>query len=343
MLRNYQSWMRLLVCKSFLTLAMVIPSYTQASEIEDPFMERNLAILSGQAPHLLEEIGLGNQSPAFDDDQWILQEDGSPLQVIRKVGVLDSFLFKREYSDNEGAQNVDESRKVFNVLVAKALSRIIFQRATIYPFDNRGTCSAMALDFLARYIQVRSQLIDEDEITAHVASFSPFYRTSNSTFMSRQAAYNTIAVSNISYDDAMHELNNDKIKYRKMQSLANYHNIKLNPRTGSIPLREIESGRAEFKQKINQLPKGYYVIRALSPTNNHKLEHYGHTMILVKESGFAIFFDNASGAIKITSELDQDVGEHVEGVMIKWGIPEYRVYKAGCGNGGCVHLSTEMK
>lgn len=344
---KFKSWVRaslaLLWQGCFVAaLLMVAPCLADVSdEGEDPFAQRNMAILSGElSPGFLREEPLFNEEFLFDDEGMPFSEkDFLSMRVMSKGN---TFLFHRLNEPGyQPQQDLTESHKVFNILLSKALSRILFDATKLWPFDHGGTCTAMALDFLARYLNECKRMTNEEEITLHITNFRPYYQFSTSTFMSRQAAYNTITIPD------SEGLNSEDLKYRKMQSLANYHNIKLTPVTGSIKHADILFGRVDFKKIIQDLPLGSYVIRALSPTNNHKQEVYGHTMILIKKKDFSIFFDNSEGAAKITEEPVRgddpaiQMGEYIENAMIDWWIPEYRVYRASSGRGGCKHLSTE--
>src|SRR5690606_36603516 len=115
---------------------------------------------------------------------------------------------------------------------------------------------------------------------ACVLQFQPFYENNNKTFVSRQAAYNTIEVKPSSNQSA------DEIKQQKMQSLANYHGLYLTPVMGTVTMRQLESG-FDLKTLIDQLPDGTYVVRMLSPASNAKMEYYVHTMTFVKDKDFS--------------------------------------------------------
>lgn len=304
------------------------------NETTDVFMERNLSLLSGEItidPE--EETIFDEERSAFDEA--VQDQDG--IFKERPFKKHKSFLFERiQGAGYQHGQNLDESTRVYEELVSHSLPKIVFKQEKIWPFDYQGVCSAMALDFLARYFTTcRNCFTNEETMSAQIAQFNAYYKVPTAMIISRQAAYNTITVEDDEGLDA------EELKYRKIQSLANYHNIHLEPITGSIPLQNIESGQVDFKKIITQLPQGSYVIRALSPTDNDKKEWYGHTMILIKKKGFSIFFDNAKGAAKITEETDSELGEHLEAALVTWHIPEYRIYRARMGAGGCKNLSTE--
>ena len=255
-------------------------------------------------------------------------------ELVRQNEIL---LFKRLKSTEivcyDCEQNLENSQEVFSVISDKAPEGIIFKEERISPFDNAGVCSAMAFDFLTRY---KNNCEADGELNKNglcVKKFEPFYKIQTSFFMSKQQAYNTISVNNVN------GLSSEEIKYRKMQSLANYHNIKLVPTTKTLKLTDIKSGKAKFKKTIDDLATGTYIIRLLLPDPTlDKLELKGHTITLIKHKKFAILYDNAKGPVLITSSI----GSTVEKAMIITKYPELRLYKATCGSEGCKgNLSTE--
>ncbi|WP_098038399.1 hypothetical protein [Estrella lausannensis] len=240
------------------------------------------------------------------------------------------YLFYREGTCPNSEQIESQSKKVYNLLKSKQRPLISFNKTKLIPFDNGGTCSAMALDFLARYITVCSKKRSAEERRECVINFQPFYAKNNKTFVSRQAAYNTIEVK---ADTPQSE---EEIKQQKIQSLANYHGMHLTPVMGTVTMRQLENG-FDLKGVIDQLPEGTYVVRMLSPANNAKREYYGHTMTFVKNKDFSVYYDNSRGPLEVT----EDLGETVREILIDWGIPEFRIYHATCGDRGCSNLKND--
>lgn len=240
------------------------------------------------------------------------------------------YLFHRDGSCPNSDQNESESKKVYDIIKRRQRPLISFNKAKLVPFDNGGTCSAMSLDFLARYITVCSKKRTAEERKACVMKFQPFYENNNRTFVSRQAAYNTIEVKAEFNESA------EEIKQQKIQSLANYHGMHLTPVMGTVTMRQLQNGY-DLKGVIDQLPEGTYVVRMLSPANNAKKEYYGHTMTFVKNKDFSIYYDNSAGPLEVT----EDLGETVREILLDWGIPEFRIYHATCGDRGCVNLKND--
>lgn len=244
------------------------------------------------------------------------------------------YLFTREDSCNHDcSQNFDISQEVFHLIKMKRANKIDFDEGKLYSFDGGGTCSAMALDFLARYINECSGLTSRTDITKKATKFRDFYCANTSTYSSRQAAYNTIYV-----DQQAAIQNPELIKLGKMQSLANFHYLKLTPATGTITIKAIKKDSNKFKKKIKNLPQGTYVVRALLPADNHKQEYFGHSMIFIKGANISLYYDSSFGLVDITGEAEGFVKDK----LISWEIPEVRFYRAEHEANAPFNLSSEV-
>ncbi len=291
----------------------------------DDITYRNLQALQGNPDYILEHR---------QRLEYLRQESMAnqliPLDITYRAP---SYLFQREGSGFGIEQNPSQAKKVHGDLKKKKLSKINFDSALLNDSVYGHTCSAMALDFLSRYIKECSNFNKYADFKRYVENFKPFYRNSNETYTSRQAAYNTIqADRKVSLADP------ELMKFRKMQSLSNYHGLKLTSVTKSINNNEISIYPEKFMGIIDALANGYYVIRALSPTDNYKMEYYGHTMILIKGKVFSVYYDNSDGAVEITN----DVSGYVKDKLIAWGIPEVKIYEAKHDPLTEFNLSTEV-
>ena len=236
------------------------------------------------------------------------------------------YLIMRDGTDN--VQDIEISEQVFNVINSKAPPLVAFRKKKLVPFDEGGTCSAMALDFAARYLTQCSEFKDSQSCEDCVSLFKPYYQISTSLFASRQAAYNTIKVR----EEGL-LMNSEKVKHAKMQALANYHDLTLTPVTDSIKKQAVFKNESKFINKFNALDEGVYVIRLLHPNYSVKMEWYGHTMILVKEKGFSIFYNNGDGALSV-----DEVGSFFVDILDRYTMPEFRIYRATRPPEGCKNL-----
>lgn len=230
---------------------------------------------------------------------------------------LRDYFFHRNGECPGSAQDRRLSEEAYNYIQSKRRPHINFNRAKLFPFDHNGTCTAMALDFLARYHAACS---GERSVTIRkrtLKDFKVYLGQTNSAFMSRQSAYNTIEIKN------QRGISSDDIKHEKMQSLANYHDFEITPVTGTIKTLSLQTG-TDLRGTFAHLPDGYYIIRMLYPADNEKGEYFGHTMSFVKDKDLSVFFDNLDGAFLIKGDLCQGVTKALE----SWGMEEFRIYHA---------------
>lgn len=245
-------------------------------------------------------------------------------------------LFNREDSSRaRGEQDLYISHEVFASIKATQPRRIDFNANKLYPFDHKGTCSAMALDFLARYEITAARIQNTEKLISAFEKFKPYYRANTRTFSSRQAAFNTIEIKS-KYRGS----NSEKTKEQKIKSLALYHNIHLTPVTVSLSMKKIIDRSIDFAAIVNRLPLGSYVIRLQSPTNNEKMEYYGHTVCLIKKPTFSFFYDCIRGVEQVNGNIGKEV---LDSLMLTVPyIPELRIYKAQVGPGGAKNISSEI-
>jgi hypothetical protein len=108
---------------------------------------------------------------------------------------------------------------------------------------------------------------------------------------------------------------------------------------------ELKNGKAKFDKIIESLPPSTYLIRALDPSSDSSPQEYSHSLILVKNKLFSIFYDCNEGAIKIHDASKKSslikLGEYVKDYLIELPFSEFQVYKAIAGKGGCINLSTQ--
>lgn len=266
--------------------------------------------------YLQTSEGRDNHHALFNNGQGSTQQ--TPLNP--------HFIFTRELRQNNSTQIPDLSKQVFDHLKANNNQTYVdFTESSLTPFDNHGTCSAMALDFISRMNNQCSKNLKTLEFLDCVTSVRPFYKASTPEFASIQAAYNTITV-----------LKNDKlmslhtITFQKMQALGSYHNLTFTPVTGILSRDE------NIVNLLNELPNGSFVVRLLHPVENHKIEEYGHTMGFIKRDEGSIFYDNFRGALL----LESDFGSSVVQSINYWDkIPTVRIYKAECPSAGCINLA----
>jgi hypothetical protein len=104
-------------------------------------------------------------------------------------------------------------------------------------------------------------------------------------------AYNTIEVSSTLKDYSKN----------KIQSLANYHEFKINYSSSEIDFDKTKI--EDIKNSIQYLPNVAYLVRTLKPKLNEKRELHGHSTVYIKEKGIGLYYDPNKGLINL-SKLD---------------------------------------
>lgn len=263
------------------------------------------------------------------------------LEGAQLAPLGEKHLFERKGNKCPGSKLKKKiAKEVFNILKTEQLGNISFREDKLSSYDKGGVCSAMALDFAARYNTICASIKNADKCRRQVEAMAPYYAYANTTFISVQTAYNTISIRDITPDEAEDdEVLDDELKWQKMASLANYNSLDLTPITPTIHVDEDapdDSAQAiEAKELINALPDATYVIRMIEPGWTSKHEYYGHTIVFVKNKQLSILFDNAIGAVDITADPASEVYYQIAG----WNIPEFRIYRAECKKGGCRNFS----
>lgn len=265
--------------------------------------------------------------------------------------------------------DADLAKETLLTLQERAMPGVSFKEEGMLPFSGFGTCSARALDFLARHsrdcsLEEGSSLFSDAEC---IINFSSFYQPEEAgiVFQSRQAAFDMINVDKT--------MDGEVLKYHKVGSLGSYNNLKLTPMTETRFVPEEGVGAAYIErdtllnlkklsygffrtdmfsvydepktspqvgpllEEIKELPIGRYLIRGILPADNHKLELKGHSIAFIKSKQGNFIFDPASGAAAILGNVQKYVMDVIAGHSFWFN--EYRIYKAECELSGCENIA----
>lgn len=155
-----------------------------------------------------------------------------------------------------------------------------------------GTCSAMSLYFIHKYLEAKRKAASPSEevattLLASISKLRGLFAYSSETFRDQQAAYDTIQiVDQTSQED--HSKN-------KIQALLNDYDVSIQYASQEIDVR----ARGAFETLISQLKEGVYFVRILKPDQNPKLEAHGHSLVYIKEHGLRVFYDPNKGACNL--------------------------------------------
>ncbi|MBA3723101.1 MAG: hypothetical protein H0W88_11975 [Parachlamydiaceae bacterium] len=180
---------------------------------------------------------------------------------------------------------------VWKKLVCHRELGIDFNKEKIVSYLDGGACTAMAFEFMCAYLKLKKVSINSSKsytktMQSYLERVGTTFSTCSEEMRIRQAAYNTIEVRKF-------EAEIDYSK-NKIQSLANFHDLKIDFSSQEIDLNTINSDK-ELNVGIAKLPEGAFMVRILKPANNEKLEEHGHTLIYIKEKGLGLYYDPNTG------------------------------------------------
>lgn len=267
---------------------------------------------------------------------------GSRIFSIKGEKLFDSTIWGCEVDK-------DLAKSTLAVLQAKSAPGVHFSDQIILPWKGGGTCSARTLYFLSRHLKECSIDAPFAEQANCIASFEKYYRRGGLIFQSRQAAFDTISVDTNSSDPetlktakmaslaAFHNLKLDPMTKKSMQVDENTHIgicfekseieqiyersyqliIKKDLSSSGVCDPEnpdsLKSSEKTLMDIIQKLPFGRYLIRGIIPEDNHKQEHHGHSIALIKSKVGDFLFDPIDGAFSIIRDIKRHMVDCIRG------------------------------
>lgn len=192
-----------------------------------------------------------------------------------------------------------------------------------------GTCSAMSLDFAARFL---CQCHPEQGLSARkkcISSLAPFYVKTNSHFCSLQYVYNSIAEKSDTSDNMLH---------KRMQSLADFYNLKLEPATNSF---KIDTWNPDsMKKEIQSLVPGSYIFRGIHLENREEIHGHTSSFTIGNKGELSMHYDPNYGATEMKDKISSMIYRLLEFAKT-WNLQIGRFYHVTCGEGGCRNLYSQ--
>lgn len=196
--------------------------------------------------------------------------------------------------------------EIYQVLEERKEKGILFNKALVTSKIEGGTCSAMAFDFLSKFIKW-SAIPDSKD-----------YQGSSIEMAARQIAFNTIEIESP-------DLNLD-YSFLKMQSLLNFHHLKIIHSSEPADIKAL-GFQTHFKNIFNALPNGLFAVRLLEKANNKKLEVKGHTVIVIKYEDHTLFYDPNEGLIYFNCSIAEKLIRRFIQTFLIYGVHEIRFYQ----------------
>ncbi|MES2199946.1 MAG: DUF4116 domain-containing protein, partial [Chlamydiota bacterium] len=275
-----------------------------------------------------------------------LQNDPEIIRIVRGSGKLLPFdmdtisigiddliqdenitigLFASEQILKDGAVDTKKVQDFLTVLRKKAKDGIYFTDSEFSSLSG-GTCSAMALTFAHELLFNKKPITNLEDLKkalnqlASKPTEKDCITKSCPSLRDLQMAFNTIKVSS---QDKSKGIDFSK---HKIESLAQVYQFSIKTTSQPIIIRS-DQAKTIFKEEVEKLPKGIYLLRALNTANNEKLENFGHSLLFFKANDFIGLYDPSVG-MTITSPkgLDDFIQNTVLFSLKRYALQEARFY-----------------
>lgn len=265
----------------------------------------------------LQEMGAKAQKHLYKNLLGGCPADQIPAEWVRQKSIKTG-----SQLDCQGSIEMDESKKICRELNSRRPNGVEFRESAITePKVGGGTCSAMAFDFAARYLQHRRVLPPQfaiEQITVDDWQMSGYERSSP-TFRIRQAAFNTISKT----QEASSDFKRDKI-----DAMVHLHNLSVVNALEEIDMSQPDAA-VKFAEVLETSGNGVFVLRVLKPDTNEKEEAHGHSAILIHEDEIEPhFYDPCDGLHEIERPFEAMTLAKICGVWEqRWQTNQVRLYQ----------------
>lgn len=224
----------------------------------------------------------------------------------------------------EGTIDIQKRDAVFEKLQKESPLDIFFNPQELKNKLEGGACSALSFDFASSLIQLVNQEgieLNSEEVFDFIETVGRQFRRgggpNQEIYRSIQSAFNTIEVNP--------KPETKDISKQKVQALANNYNLKIVETTEDfVP----EEGMKRLSEIYHNLGEGFYIVRMIKPEVNRKMEDFGHSMVLVKNSFGSYFFDpNSKILFSPHSKAPKKVFKLLKALEKKWELKNTRFHK----------------
>ncbi len=235
----------------------------------------------------------------------IINQVTAPIFTSRQIVSVDSFpnkprywVFRGDQRGCYGGVSVSKVEEIVASLGVKSPLGICFNKNKITSFLMGGACSALALEFVERYLRLQKDMMsgkieNQEPYFDRVKKIGTHLAQSCEAMRTRQRAFNTIEVIQpcVSLDPFQ----------SKVQALANFHSLFITHSSTEINVHK-QLDEAEVCNVVDGLPNGAYFLRIIKPAQNEKLEEHGHSLVFVKENGMKLVYDPNFGLENLAGE-----------------------------------------
>lgn len=228
----------------------------------------------------------------------------------------------------DGSVSIAKVEAIRERLEKTSAQGIAFNKNKVLDAVDGGTCTAMSLEFVDRFLKVKKGYLASSNygpgiLTAFMEKIGKQFATSSERMRTRQAAYNTIEVTQ---SDPKIDVSQSKI-----QSLAKYHGLEVKYSSKEMDVPGMSE--MELESEMQNLPEGAYLVRMIRPADKEKLEESGHSLIYIKEKDVSLFYDPNKG-LKNLEELKHSsvLLESFKLNFEKFHLTKVRFYQLECSS-----------
>lgn len=226
--------------------------------------------------------------------------------AFRPVIQPNSWIFYGTQARCNGTYGADKALDTVSRLNKSAVAGVHFNATKLTGRVEGGTCTAMALKFVRKYLQVKKRVdLSPQRLLEKMRRKGAYFEKSSLAFRATQAALNTIEID-VSLQDPSRSKLESLIRWKGLQVSWSSPCYLLNNQGCFV---QGESPLGELARKIEGFAEGIYFIRAIEPATNEKLEAHGHTLVFIKEAGLHLFYDANEGLMYSDA---QEAGSLVE-------------------------------
>lgn len=243
----------------------------------------------------------------------------SDIRIANSDYLFSAIQQGRSQEGCRGTVSVKRADEVREKLAAKAPPGISFDSSIYHqsPYII-GTCTCMSLELASNYFRLRTELKHLDpsseQFLQALRQLRQNFEKSSEEMRSRQIAFSSITIDR--------DVNMEDVSKNKITSWVQYHDFETDYCSKELDIKE---NMDLLQQQINFLPLGVYFVRMHKPSDNHKLEAGGHSMIYVHEESVSFFYDNNYGLEKLSNS--SLLAERLLSIHNEWVIPIVRLYQ----------------
>ena len=234
-------------------------------------------------------------------------------------------LFAADQTYRDGSVDLTKVQALLSILRQRKKEGIEFAKPDSASLHG-GTCSAMSFTFahellsrgnaktLAGLEAALESLSANESVKGCVTQSCPDLRN-------LQMAFNAIRIS------PQHKTQNLDFSKLKIESLAQAYQLSIGATSESCTIRAGDAP-SKFKEQIQKLPEGVYLLRALNTSDNEKLENFGHSLVFFKGTDFIGLYDPSVGMkIAQPQQLDAFIQDTVLFSLRRYSLDTARFYE----------------